>query len=117
MNKLWNILLKKQEIKYPRIALFAITASIVLLGVLLGSNIMEIGKSKASDKQTTFKYYTSIKVEQGDTLWSIAKEHMGTEYASIQHYIDEVKQLNKLRVDDIHSGQYLMIPYYSSEFY
>lgn len=73
---------------------------------------MAAGKSKASDVQTSVKYYTSIRIEQGDSLWNIACTHMGEEYDSVLEYIAEVRELNGLRSDDIHSGQYLTIPYY-----
>ena len=40
---------------------------------------------------------------------------MTPEYGSVQEYVDEIKAVNDLGDDEIHSGQYLMIPYFSSE--
>lgn len=108
---------RRQQVMYQRAAVIILTAGIILCGVLLGSSIMASGKSRASDEMVSFKYYTSIQIEQGDTLWSIASDYMSPEYDSIQEYIAEVKELNQLGPDDIHSGQYLTIPYYSSEFH
>ena len=107
---------RKQQSLHQRIAVMVLTICIILCGVLIGSGIMAAGKSKASEENASFKYYTSIEIEQGDTLWSIASEYMSAEYDSIQDYIEEVKELNQLGPDDIHAGQYLMIPYYSSDF-
>ena len=107
---------RKQQVLHQRIVVMVLTICIILCGVLIGSGIMAAGKSKASEKNASFKYYTSIEIEQGDTLWSIASEYISAEYDSIQDYIEEVKELNQLGPDDIHAGQYLMIPYYSSEF-
>lgn len=116
MSRREKALTRRQQVLYQRIAVCFITACIIIFSVLLGSSIIAAGKSKASDEYTSFKYYTSIEVEKGDTLWSIANEYMSAEYDSVQAYIDEVKELNRLGADDIHSGQYLMIPYYSAEF-
>lgn len=75
--------------------------------------------SNAKDESSTvsYKYYKSITIENGDTLWSIAQEHMDMKhYDSVLDYIKEVKQMNALSGDDITYGQSLVIPYYSSEF-
>lgn len=60
------------------------------------------------------KLVTSIKVEEGDSLWSIATEYRTEEYTNIATYIDEIKRSNGLESDTIHEGQYLIIPYYVS---
>lgn len=65
---------------------------------------------------TRFKYYTSITVEEGDTLWSIAEEYKTEEYASIKAYIKEVKQINHISGTEIYSGSALVVPYYSDEY-
>lgn len=61
------------------------------------------------------KYYTSIEIESGDTLWSIAEQFRTAEYISVQDYIKEVKEINGLSGDSITSGCYLIIPYYADE--
>ena len=58
------------------------------------------------------KYYKSIEITDGDTLWSIAKENMSEEYDSVYAYIEEVMEMNNLESDQIHSGQYLTVAYY-----
>jgi len=58
-----------------------------------------------------------VQVEAGDTLWSISEEYADElHYSSNKEYINEVKMMNKLRSDEIVSGQYLIVPYYSYEF-
>ena len=107
---------RKHQVLHQRIIIIVLTMCIILCGVLVCSGIIAAGKSNASGENVSFKYYTSIEIMKGDTLWSIASEYMTSEYDSIQDYIDEVKDLNNLGADDIHIGQYLMIPYYSGEF-
>lgn len=68
------------------------------------------------DNSATYKYYTSIEIVSGDTLWDIATKYMSDEYSTIQDYIYEVKNINSLTTDEIHEGQFLTIPYYSNVF-
>ena len=62
------------------------------------------------------KYYTSIRVSSGDTLWDIAKEYRTEEYSDISSYIAEVREINHLSSNQITDGMYLCIPYYSEEY-
>ena len=72
--------------------------------------------SNAKQDHNMYKYYTSVQVEDGDSLWSIAKEYSDVDSdASYTDYIDEVKQINHISGDDIHAGEYLTIPYYSAQ--
>ena len=75
-----------------------------------------LSDAKDTDKPIYYKYYSSVVVEKGDTLWSIAEEHMGTQYESTADYVKEVMQMNSLTNDHIIAGQHLVIPYYSTEF-
>lgn len=59
-----------------------------------------------------YKSYTSIEIQSGDSLWSIASEYMTEEYGSVQEYMKEIKSLNGLRSDEIHAGKFLVVPYY-----
>ena len=70
---------------------------------------------KESDTPATYKYYTSIRIESGDTLNSIARNYISKEYESTDAYINEVMQMNALENEIIHAGQFLIIPYYSDE--
>lgn len=102
------------------------TAQNQKLTVLMGLFIMTVAvagciifgstKAQAAPAETSYKYYTSIQVQKGDTLWDIASEHISGEYASMNDYIDEICEINHVSDSDIHSGQYLTIPYYSNEY-
>lgn len=63
---------------------------------------------------TKEKQFTSIRVKKGDTLWTIAKQHMGNEYKSVDDYIEEVCQINHIYDGEITENMYLVIPYYKS---
>ncbi len=100
-----------------RFFFFLIFALIVafLCGICFGSFLSnaESAQDKALD---TFKYYRSITVESGDSLWNIAQENITEEYDSVQDYIEEVCFINSITADDIHAGHHLIIPYYEAEF-
>lgn len=89
----------------------------ILFLLLLVSLLLSLPFKKtvhAQSESDTAKYFTSILIEPGDTLWEIAKDNMTEEYKSINQYIDEVKFTNNLYSDDITAGCYLLIPYYAT---
>ena len=87
----------------------------VTLAILFGSFLSK-AETKASEV-TYYKYYTNVEVQPGDTLWSLAEAYMDENYASRDQYIQEVKQINHLsKGDTIVSGEYLILPYYSTEY-
>ena len=61
------------------------------------------------------KYYTSVEICEGDSLWSLCNRYISDEYHSESEYIQEVKALNHLSGDCIHIGSYLVMPYYSQD--
>lgn len=63
----------------------------------------------------TYKYYTSIVVKYGDTLYSLAEEYAPEDNRDLSEYVNEVIHINHLEDHVIQSGQYLIIPYYSEE--
>lgn len=80
--------------------------------ILLGSSIHAFASSK--ENQPLHKYYTSVRVEAGDTLWKIAEEYKPSA-DSTKSYIKEICKLNKIKSDDIHAGDYIVVAYYSTE--
>lgn len=74
-------------------------------------------RAQDGNENIQYKYYKSIVVESGDTLWELADEYgIEKQYESHQEYIDEVIHINGLMDDHITAGQSIIIPYYSSEF-
>ncbi len=58
------------------------------------------------------KYYKTICVEAGDTLWDIAGEYVEGTDVSRQEYIEEVCELNGLNPDEIQAGEHIVVAYY-----
>lgn len=91
--------------------LFLSIITVVLAGILLFGTV----SAQAASADTLHKYYTSIRIEAGDTLWAIAGAYMTDEYTNIQEYIREVCAINHISEDKIYAGQYIVIPYYAKE--
>ena len=67
----------------------------------------------AQSQHETTKYFTTIEVKAGDTLWDIAQEYKTVGYSSTEAYLDEIRSINHIVGDEITSGCYLTIPYYA----
>ena len=91
-------------------------AAIILISVIaiLCSSIKAFAKSENEMGNIT-KMYTSIRVEAGDTLWDIAERYNICSDLSREQYIEELKNINHLSDDEIHSGEYLVVSYYEIE--
>ena len=59
------------------------------------------------------RYYTDIQIQNGDTLWSIAKTYNKYSGMEIRDYIRELKHMNQMISDEIHAGDSLTIVYFA----
>ena len=111
---------RKQKNKMKRLRHFRRQCFLVLLTVLL-ILFLTVSYHAILSKATTgenisYKYYTSIAIAYGESLWSIADKYAGEEYASAEDYVHEVMKINHLQEEVLIAGQYLVVPYYSTEF-
>lgn len=105
----------RKEIKdflYQRYYIIIITVGLILAAAIVFGSFITVAKERQQHSRP-YKYYTSIQIEAGDTLWRIAGKHITEEYSSIEEYISEIARLNNLENDNIHEDRFLMIPYYS----
>ena len=102
-----RIVVRRQKIALVSVAFIALAT---IICIFLSGAV----RTQAAPSEISCKYYTSIEVQSGDTLWSIASDHITEEYRDMNAYIDEVCSINKISQNEIHAGQYLTIPYYSS---
>jgi cell division protein YceG involved in septum cleavage len=90
-----------------------ITSTLLLGIMILSFSIISINAS-ADKVPLREKMVKSVKIESGDTLWSIANDYMTKEYSDITLYIEEIKRSNGLADDTIHEGHYIIVPYYTN---
>lgn len=66
----------------------------------------------SSVQEPVYQSYTSIEIQPGDTLWSLADRNTSGTGVSILEYLKEVQRLNHMEDDQLISGAYLIIPRY-----
>lgn len=59
------------------------------------------------------RYYTSIQLKSGDSLWDIARTYADRSGYSMVEYVEELKRMNGLKGEEIHSGEYLTVVYFA----
>lgn len=102
---------RAQKVQMEKRLIVVISIIVVSLGILLGSSISAF--ASAREKAPLHKYYTSVQLRQGDSLWKLAGEYASTDQSE-QEFIDEVCEVNGISESNtLHSGQYLVVPYYS----
>ena len=89
------------------LAMAAAVMVIVLSMILVSGNSIQ-----AEEDDHAVQMYTSIQIQPGDSLWSIASVYADGHYSSIREYIEEAKFINELSCDTIHAYEYLLVPYY-----
>lgn len=110
-----NICLEKREaqVRRQKCVIVIVVFVMIVFGILFGSSIHVFAGE--SQTQTLHTYYTSIRIEAGDTLWDIAGEYVENSKMSRQEYIDEVCALNGICADEIYAGDYIVVMYYGVE--
>lgn len=105
---------RKQQVRRNIMLLIASVFLAAAVAVMLVSFSTE---ANDMEHQPSYKYYKSIEISKGDTLWSIANNYIDHEhYKNTFEYVKEVKQMNSLTSDKIVAGNHIIVPYYSSEF-
>ncbi len=74
--------------------------------------------AQSDDYIPAFKYYHTVTVHSGDTLWSIASDNYdASHYDNLDKYIAEICSINNFsNPDSLKAGENIIIPYYSAEF-
>lgn len=89
-----------------------ICATVLIIGInLCGLMMMNVFANSASDFRKE-PCYTSIRIENGDSLWSIAARYAESSPMDVREYVQELKRMNQLTDDTIHAGHYLTVVYY-----
>lgn len=120
--------MSKKEIKYRakqrrarenakrRMILLLATVLLVTIASMIFGSSFSSAQDQATGENGSYKYYKSISIKKGDSLWSIAKEYRTNDYDSTEAYIQELREMNHLTSDTIHEGQHLVVAYYEAEY-
>ncbi|MBO7402865.1 MAG: LysM peptidoglycan-binding domain-containing protein [Lachnospiraceae bacterium] len=102
MNKSSRLHMKKQLI------LILISAFVFLFTVIFVVKTVN-AKEKAPSR---VKSFVSVRVSEGDTVWSIAEDYLSPEYSNITVLVKEIEKTNHLVNGQINSGNYIIVPVY-----
>lgn len=105
---------RQRERRVTVLILLVTFITVFMIGLGFGTML---AKAQESGQPDTVKYYRTISVERGDTIWDIASDYMDEEhYHSHDDYMKEIMKINHVSSDgQIVSGQILVIPYYSND--
>lgn len=103
---------RAREAAKKKILFLLATVFVITVGSVIFGSTFSAAQAKA-EEESRIKYYKSIVIQGGETLWSIANEYKGDE--STHEYIEELKELNDIQSDTIHQGQHLVVAYYDNE--
>lgn len=106
---------RKAQVRRQRMILCVLTL-ILVLAVSFGISSFYSNAKDVSISPVKVKYYKSVQIQKGDSLWSIAETYMNSDYHSIYDYMEELVTLNQLdghEVDQLQEGDYLTVAYYA----
>jgi hypothetical protein len=107
-------LMREIIIRYKKVMLIGVACILMITFFIVGKVNVNAGNSYEVDYSN--KRYTNYTVQTGDSLWSIAEEHIDyTYFSDIYEYMDELRDMNHLKSDDIYYGQNLLITYYVND--
>ena len=98
-------------------ALFIATICLIMiLSIFMSFSVSRVSAQENTRTATeqinntsNHKYYKSIEIQHGDTLWDIAKDTITSEYSSVAEYIKVLKEINGLESDEIQAGRMLIV--------
>ncbi len=86
---------------------------VIILIIIVLTVIFTTKTATATNSNKRVKQVTSVQIQKGDTLWSIASRYMSCEYKDLNEYVEEIMLSNGLTSEKIHAGNYIIVPYYT----
>ncbi len=112
--RLINSRKKRERQLHRRITIFVVMTSVILfLGIFLSFSFLSDAKGTGTNKD---RYFTTVTITAGDTLWSIAEEHMDPHYNSVAALVGDIAKINRIPVDSkLTPGGNLFVPYFKDK--
>ena len=115
-----NIRRFRRNLKYrwfrSYIAQWCTAGIIMLIGSILICSLLFPKQVNAGESgEVYYKYYQTITVERGDTLWKYAGIYKSSEM-SLADYVKEAEFINQIDNGQLVAGKTVTLPYYSTEY-
>ena len=109
--------IRRQRIVRRQFILLGLFVSIILFGIIFFCSAV-MSDAQSDNFTPEYKYYKTITVHSGDTLWEIASDNYNSDkYSSMSEYMGEIMSINSLdNSSNLNAGEDLIVPYYSAEF-
>ena len=107
---------RRTTVTTPKLLIAGVLTLVFIFVLSFGTGSFNSDAKAADTNPAEVKYYKSIQIQEGDSLWSIATEYMNNNYDSVYDYIDELVTLNQLddqKIDQIQEGDYLTVAYFA----
>ncbi|MBO4214094.1 MAG: LysM peptidoglycan-binding domain-containing protein [Lachnospiraceae bacterium] len=88
--------------------LFLIALSLSLI-VFIGMRFKDGGRRANASSDSSY-IYTSVLVEKGDTLYTLADRYYKSYSGTKENFITSICNINHIDSDDITAGEYIIIP-------
>ena len=99
---------RRRTVNRKRALVYALILAAGVMILLFWGKGIAAASAKQEEKEV---YYMSVRIETGDTLWSLA-ERYAPAYSDIGGYVDTLRQINQIRREDrLIPGQILIVPY------
>lgn len=89
-----------------------VVLAMVILSVLCSVLIVKDNSYAQSESTGRTLCYKPVYVQEGDSVWSIARENYTEEWSSTANYVEAILEFNNMTDGYLYSGSYLSIPYY-----
>ena len=93
--------------------LIALVMVVMIMSCFFGKTL--VMANEECDDTAYNRYYTTIEVEKGDTLWSIAKTYYHHSGMSVREYVSELKLVNGMVSDEICAGDMISVEYFAEK--
>ena len=105
---------REKQLRRRVLTFVVMTSLIIFLAIFLSYSFLSDAKSE--NEMSSYRYYSSVTVSAGDSVWSIAENNMDRmHYNNVESYVRDIASVNKISTDaELKAGSSLIIPYYSS---
>ena len=109
-----NNKIRRRRIVRRQFALLMLVLTIIVFALVFMANSF-MSDAQSDNFTPEYKYYKSVTVHTGDTIWDIASDNYSAEhYDNIAKYISEIKELNNISdTTKVYAGECIVIPYYA----